>query len=61
MVGDAGGLWVDIDTLPNARRHPENIFDKLGVINVNWALGGLLCGVPAAFVQPYTEVTCDQS
>jgi len=26
----------------------------------SWSLGGLLCGVPAIFVQPYTADTCDE-
>ena len=54
---DGGCLWVDVNCVPRAGRRPHQIFEKLGIFNVNWALGGLLCGVPAAFVQPYTRVT----
>lgn len=53
---DGGCLWVDVNCVPRAGRRPHQIFEKLGIFNVNWALGGLLCGVPAAFVQPYTRV-----
>ena len=58
---DGGCLWVDVKCVPRAERGPEQIFEKLGVVNINWALGGLLCGVPATFVQPYTRVTGDDS
>ena len=54
-------MWVDVNCVPRAGRHPHQIFEKLGIVNVNWALGGLLCGVPATFVQPYTRVTGDES
>jgi len=58
---DDGCLWVDIDYVPRAGRRPENIFERFGIVDVNWALGGLLCGAPAAFVQPYIRETCDDS
>ena len=58
---DGGCLWVGVNCVPRADRRPHQIFEKLGIVNVNWALGGLLCGVPAAFVQPYTRVTGDES
>ena len=58
---DGGCLWVDMDFVPRAGRHPENMFGRFAVIDVNWALGGLLCGAPAAFVCPYVRDTCDDS
>ena len=58
---DGGCLWVDIDTLPRVGRRPENMFGKVAVVDVNWALGGLLCGAPAAFVRPYARDTRDDS
>jgi len=58
---DDGCLWVDIDCVPRAGRRPENNFERFGIVDVNWALGGLLCGAPAAFVQPYIRETCDDS
>jgi len=58
---DGGCLWVDIDMVPRAGKRPENMFGRLAVIDVNWALGGLLCGAPAAFVRPYVRETGDDS
>jgi len=58
---DSGCLWINIDTVPRVGRHPENMFGKLAVVNVNWALGGLLCGAAVAFVRPYAHDTRDDS
>jgi len=56
---DGGCLWVDVDSVPRAGRRPENMFGRLAVVDINWALGGLLCGAPAAFVRPYVRDTRD--
>ena len=58
---DAGSLWVDIGMVPRAGTRPENVYQRLGIINMNWVLGGFLCRDHAALVMLDIQVTSNDS
>lgn len=58
---DAGCLWVDLNHLPWVSVTLFNMFQHYGFMDVQWLLGGMVCGSKYAFVDAHMHVFEDQS
>ena len=58
---DAGCMWINVNNLPYASATPINLFRQYGFLDVQWTLGGMVCGSQVAFQDARIHVVNDQS
>ena len=58
---DAGSLWIDLNSLPHTSSTPVELFQRYGFLDVEWTLGGMVCGSQAGFMDACVQVIQDQS
>jgi len=59
-VTDAGCLWINLLTGLRVDLHPAVMFCQYGVLDVEWRLGGHICGSDC-FLQPRIRIIEDKS
>ncbi|KAI6138608.1 hypothetical protein BKA82DRAFT_4020817 [Pisolithus tinctorius] len=60
-VTDGGCMWVDPETFPCVTVTQPQFFGHLGVLDLHWTLGGMVCGMDAVFQRPRMLVIDDES
>ena len=59
-ITDAGCLWINLHSGRRVPQHPANIFHQYGTLDVEWRLGGHICGSDC-FLPPRIHVIEDKS
>ena len=54
-------MWVNVLALPRAPYDPAAIFEQLSVFDVEWRLGGHVCGCLDALMAHCCRAVVDQS
>ena len=54
-------MWVNVLAVPHAHHDSAAIFKQLGVFDVEWWLGGRVCGCLDALMGHYCRVVVDES
>lgn len=54
-------MWIDLDNLPRASATPLELFQRYGFLNMEWTLGGMVCGSQSGFMDSRVQVVADQS
>ena len=60
-ITDASGIWWDLKRTEEIRGSPRHFFDRFGVIDCHWTLGGPICGSPQTLVLPEVRILQDES
>ncbi|KAI6004663.1 hypothetical protein EDD15DRAFT_2155331 [Pisolithus albus] len=60
-VTDSSMMWISVEGLPQASHSFLDVFRQFGVLDVQWNLGGIACGLESAFCRPRVEVIEDES
>lgn len=58
---DAGCMWIDLKGLPHVSTTSLTLFKRYGFMDVEWVLGGMVCGSQSAFLDAHMHVVQDQS
>ncbi|KAI6002357.1 hypothetical protein F5J12DRAFT_723006 [Pisolithus orientalis] len=48
-VTDGGCMWVDPETFPHVTVTQPEFFSHLGILDLHWMLGGMVCGMDTTF------------
>jgi len=59
-ITDGGCLWIDFHSGRHIPSHPTDVFCQFGVLDVEWRLGGHICG-SKCFVDTHINVIEDKS
>lgn len=60
-ITDAAMMWFNVEGLPRASHSLENVFWQFGVLDLQWILGGMTCGLEGGFCRPRVEVIEEES
>ncbi|KAI6034745.1 hypothetical protein BKA83DRAFT_4043192, partial [Pisolithus microcarpus] len=60
-VTDAAMMWINLEGLPRASRSFLDVFRQFGMLDLQWILGGMPCGLESAFCRPCVEVIEEES
>lgn len=55
------GLWWDHEAMSEVSSSPAHIYNRFGVLDSHWTLGGPMCGCPGALILPDMQVVEDES
>ncbi|KIK12663.1 hypothetical protein PISMIDRAFT_120481 [Pisolithus microcarpus 441] len=58
---DGATMWINMLDIPEASHTCDDLFRQLGVLDVQWMLGGMPCDLECAFCRPRVEVVKDES
>ncbi|KAI5992236.1 hypothetical protein EDD15DRAFT_2368509 [Pisolithus albus] len=54
-------MWINMHGIPEASHSCVDVFRQFGVLDVQWTLGGIPCGLECAFCRPRVEVVEEES
>ena len=57
---DGGSMWIDLINFPHVSMTPLDLFQCYGILDIDWLLGGMVCGSESAFVDACIDVVEDQ-
>ena len=60
-ITDANGIWWDLEQAIEVKSSPADIFQRFGVLDVHWTLGGPVCKRPDALMLPDVRIVDDNS
>lgn len=60
-IRDSAMMWMNIDGLPPALQSFAEVFRQFGILDLQWILGGMPCGLESAFCRPRVEVIEEES
>lgn len=58
---DSGMMWMNMVAVPESSHSCLEIFRQFGVLDIQWMLGGMPCGLEYAFCRPRVEVVNEDS
>ena len=58
---DANGIWWDLKQAIEVKSSPADIFQRFGMLDVHWSLGGPVCKRPDALMLPDVRIVDDDS
>lgn len=58
---DGGSMWIDLINFPRVSTTPLDFFQRYGILDIHWLLGGVVCGSESAFVDARIDIVEDQS
>ena len=60
-ITDANGIWWDLEQAIEVKSSPADIFQRFGMLDVHWTLGGPVCKRPDALMLPDVRIIDDNS
>ena len=60
-ITDSSGMWWDLKRMEEIHSSPRHFFERFGVVDCHWTLGGPICGCPHTLVLPEVRVVQDES
>ncbi|KAI6100726.1 hypothetical protein EDD16DRAFT_1496369 [Pisolithus croceorrhizus] len=60
IVTDSSTMWLNLNAAPQVTHTSHELFRQFGVLDMWWCLGGMPCGLEAAFCHPCVEVIEDE-
>ncbi|KAI6138415.1 hypothetical protein BKA82DRAFT_20675 [Pisolithus tinctorius] len=60
-IADLSCLWINIANVKRVAVTPADVFERLGIINLIWLLGGYVCGAWDPFMRGQSFVIEDKS
>lgn len=58
---DNASMWFNFETIPEASRTHTEVFRLFGILDLQWMLGGMPCGLESAFCRPRVDVVEENS